>query len=1320
MKFVQLLLFILYNFPIIFLAQSSFGVHAAKVLPQNPKFSHLPPSDGLSSSSINVMLQDHQGYMWLGTNDGLNRYDGRSFTIYRKSSGLLSNSILDLYQSDGDTLWVSTEKGLNFIVPKQKLAESPEFSPPVSSFEYMGRIWSIVQIYHQIYLAAEKGFFELYLHEGNWRLKKLLSLSCYDIERIGQELFIATEAGVYLYDNKQISLLPALSFESYELCSDQKTLFGSTKDGRIFKYNFKLDKLDFFDKRQAEWKIDWISEMLLDQQERLWVNPYGDGIHVLDAETLALIHSYHFESGNPFSLSTNLVESIYIDEAGILWAGTANAGCDLFNIHSPKQAFHLLQNEPNNGFDLEVDGIHGIYVDTTNKIWLGTDGGGLYVLLPDSTSAHNYRIEHHYKEGITTATPALYPYIILPETENIFWIPDWVGLFRVDQATGHCYTFFSKSKLENRKSVMNITSDQKGIYWLSTWDNGVASFDPKSYPNITFKWYDKTIPNGISENRVEALLVGKSNALWIGTVGGGLSKLDTSRTSYTHSRYIENDSTSISSDLIYSLYQNDDSTLWVGTQGGGLNKLNLNTNQFKSYTTEDGLPNNVIYSILPDDEGNIWLSTNLGLSQFKPAEETFKNFDVQDGLQSNEFNRHAAFRANNGYLYFGGIKGMTYFHPNDIQTYSYLPPLAFSKLLVNQKEIAIQQNLVLKHNENLIEIEFAALSFEQPFDNQYRYRLIGVSDDWIEAGNKNTVIYSHLKAGKYNFEVQGSNSDGIWNRDSLQLKFRISPPWWQSIWAYIFYTTLFFIIIYAIYRFKLNKKLAEAEAYRLKELDQLKTDLYTNITHEFRTPLTVILGISTQLKKEVNENAKHSLEIIQRNGQQLLNLVNQMLDLSKLESGKIELKYTNGDIINFLKYLYEAFHSVAEASSIQLHFLSDLDELKMDYDIERVQQIFYNIVSNSFKFTPEGGNIYVQAYQNGQYFQLKIKDTGIGIPNDQLDKIFDRFYQTDFNNQSNGTGIGLALVKELVKLMDGTIEVVSKVGKGTEFILQLPIKSDAATITAKPNKPFVVFNSDISVLPNTFHIPTKVSVLVIEDNEDVLYYITSCLKDQFNILSAQNGEEGIQLAQKNIPNLIISDIMMPLKDGFEVCKILKTDRRTSHIPIILLTAKADQPSKLKGLKQGADIYLEKPFQAEELLIQMHNLLQHQERLKQHYLLIFNDTITTTENTTPESDFLAQVKKIIKANLTNTALTVVQLSKEVALSQSQLHRKLKALTGYSAIEMIRMIRLQHAKQLLQQTSQTITSIAYESGFNDPDYFSKVFRKAFGQSPSEFRI
>ncbi len=783
-----------------------------------------------------------------------------------------------------------------------------------------------------------------------------------------------------------------------------------------------------------------------------------------------------------------------------------------------------------------------------------------------------------------------------------------------------------------------------------------------------------------------------------------------------------------------------------------------------------------MYGILADEAGNIWGSTNKGIFCLIPPASNkgdhwqFRNFTKSDGLQDDEFNTGAYARLNNGDLAFGGVNGLNIFNPAEALAAGYSPDVFITDILVNnepltpndktgilQQSIEQTKSITLNWLQDILTLEFSSLDFTAPAQNKYRFQLGGVDKDWVESGNRRTATYLHLPPGKYVFKVQGTNSQGVWSNKIAELQINVLPPWWRSWWAYLCYTLLLGLCIWAYFRFTLNRAKLKAqlsfeqlEAKRVKELDTVKTQLYTNITHEFRTPLTIILGMAQQVINKPGEYFNTGMDMIIRNGQNLLKLVNEMLDLSKLETGKMSLQLVNGDIINFLRYIVESFHSLAESQHKQLHFLSDIDMLHVAYDPEKIRQVVTNLLSNALKFTPEKGNIYISVNENvlaGQAEKIglviKVKDTGIGIPEDQLEHIFDRFYQSDnsLTRKAEGTGIGLALTKELVKLMDGEIMVKSPPSgsnKGSEFTVLLPLTkvtdteagnmasllqiSRNHTIPAAPENKTVITNGQDAAKP---------LILLVEDNADVVAYTASCLPD-YRLAVGEDGKEGFEIAKEIIPDLIITDVMMPFVDGFELCKLLRSDEHTSHIPIIMLTAKADIESKLEGLSTGADAYLEKPFNKEELSIRINKLLELRKNLQQYYLkkagltdvaqspAMLAATGEMMLNDKKEDEFVKKVREITELHLTETNFTVEQLCKLVFMSHSQLHRKLDALTGCSPNKFIRMIRFNKAKELLKDPSNSIGSVALDCGYNDPGYFARIFKQEYGVTPQEWRV
>ena len=704
---------------------------------------------------------------------------------------------------------------------------------------------------------------------------------------------------------------------------------------------------------------------------------------------------------------------------------------------------------------------------------------------------------------------------------------------------------------------------------------------------------------------------------------------------------------------------------------------------------------------------------------------------------------------------FGVENGLLVFNPNNLEKDSIVPKVVLTDFRVFNESKNLGQaselleSITLPYQDNILSFGFSALHFHHIEGVNYKYMLEGFDKKWKELSDKEQrVTYTNLSPRTYTFKAIAGNADGFWTKeeDGLSILLTILPPWYRSWWAYLSYIVAIGIVFLGIRRYELRRKLAQAEALHFKELDLVKSRLYTNITHEFRTPLTIILGMAAQVKSDPKNWFNEGLQLINRNGKQLLNLVNQLLDLSKLESGKMPLKLINSDIVSFLQYLTESFHSYADSKDIRLHFMSGLDELLMDYDPEKLQNVVSNLISNAIKFTPAGGDVYIGlAVSNGPQevsndgrrkkrsasncLLLTIKDTGIGIAAENLPHIFERFYQVDASptRRSEGTGIGLALTRELVRALGGSIEVESKMEKGTKFTISLPITQTAKNFQPEKGSKLPPTLGDALLLDRESQDRTagitqrnQHLVLLVEDNEDVLTYLSSFLSNDYHIATAANGQEGIDKALELIPDLIVSDVMMPEKDGFEVCAALKEAERTSHIPIILLTAKSDQTSKLDGLKQGADAYLSKPFNKEELLVRIEKLialrLQLQARFQKAGSLrqALNHSVPTKE-----AAFLQKVIQVIEKNLKDENFGMPQLCKELHLSRSHLFRKLKALTGKSATHLIRSMRLEKGKELLETTHLNVSEVCFEVGFNSVAYFSRAFQGEFGSPPSSFQ-
>ncbi|MEM6698740.1 MAG: hybrid sensor histidine kinase/response regulator transcription factor, partial [Bacteroidota bacterium] len=766
------------------------------------------------------------------------------------------------------------------------------------------------------------------------------------------------------------------------------------------------------------------------------------------------------------------------------------------------------------------------------------------------------------------------------------------------------------------------------------------------------------------------------------------------------------------------------------TNAGGLNKYDPETQEFTIFNQENGLINDELFRLYSDADGDLWMNNATGIVHLDTKTEQFTYYNQNDGVLA--WRRNGSISKGAGLLAWGGDKGYITAYVDSIKNRpTYTSDLALTGINIynfKQKEseelqpVVWQDNkLSLSYKQNTLALRFSILDFRNRVKHRYQYSLTqNDSPEWIDLKDRNEVSLNQLAPGTYYFHLKGQNSDLIWSELEQPLKITVHPPLWQTTWAYLLYVLLIISGIYYFYRFNLSRQLAQQQAKQLQEMNQLKSRFYTNITHEFRTPLTVILGIS-QEEKDFGKARK----LITRNGKKLLQLINQLLDLSKIDTGHLTPNYQQIEIVSFTQYIGESFQSLADRKYIRLTIYSEIKELYMDMDEEKYRQIISNLLSNAIKFTRESGKIILHLVQQDDQLLVKVTDNGSGIQAAQLPYIFDRFYQVENaqSKQGKGTGIGLALVKELVQLLGGTIEAESKVNVGTTFSIKFPIRRTSprkmesfdhiaplASDFSKETDTIVEALLEDSDLPR---------LLIIEDNADVVIYIQSLLSTQYELLIANNGEEGIQKAIEYTPDIIISDVMMPKKNGFEVVETLKQDIRTSHIPIVLLTAKATQEDKIEGLKYGADAYLMKPFDKAELFIRLKNLIVIRQQLQQKYA---NGIAAISETSIPlsiEEQFLLDVRQQIEANYTKADFNVEALATSLHMSRVQLFRKLKAVTDQTPSQMIRDFRLEKAKVLLQNKQLNISEIAYELGFSDPNYFTRQFTKAYKQSPNAYR-
>ena len=1335
---------------------------------KTPGYQTISTAEGLSQGMVFDMLQDKEGFIWAGTKNGLNRYDGYSFKVFTSDPynphSLSSNTIMKLFEDSKGRIWVGTENtGVNIYDKASglfyRIAYNPSNPASLSGNQIRGinempdgRILIATDAPGLNMVELSNHFFEA---GGAPVITKLSLPNNVLVYGMGKDksnnMWVGgMDKSVYRFDAANNSFIPLANAQLINngyFVDDENILINNN----LFLYDGK-NAIPLFDTGKMP-----EGNMLFKTKRPLWDYHHRDH-SIYDVSDL--IKGKPLQWGKKLPPLTRLIYPFIVDRSGMVWTGTVGYGLRKFNAAKSK-------------FKAQIPGFSVRYIIpvASSDFFLGDFGYGWRRLQNDSVIANPFS-KLSFIQQIDN--------FIVAKTGD-YWIKsDFSGYYKYRPSSGKLTAFPQINSFAGRGSKQPMIEDSKSNVWMP----GLGGFFTRT--NTTTEKIDSFTINTNAARPVQAEAVctdiyeDRQGILWVGTADG-FARLDfSSGTGDTPQvKWYYNNSNSLNS-LNYnnvSSFMDDPAEpnkyLWICTKGGGLNRLDKNTGDFFHLTSKDGLPDDVVYGIVADDAGNFWGSTNKGIfcmlaGKAGSTSWVFRNFTKADGLQGDEFNTGAYRKLPNGNLAFGGVNGLNVFDPKEILAAGFTPNVFITDILINNQPVTagdssgvlkstIEQskNITLTYLQDILTLEFSSLDFTAPEQNKYRYQLVGVDNDWVESGTRRSATYLHLPSGKYIFKVQGSNSQGIWSDKIAELQITVLPPWWRSWWAYGCYALLIGLGIRAYLKFTVNRaklksqlNFEQLEAKRIKELDTVKTQLYTNITHEFRTPLTVILGMAQQVKSNPPLHLQNGMDMIIRNGESLLNLVNEMLDLSKLETGKMMLQPVNGDVINFLRYIVESFHSLAESQKKQLHFLTEMDALYMEYDPEKLRQIISNLLSNALKFTPERGNIYISITEQTLPAQtgkaslvIKVKDTGIGIPESQLQHIFERFYQLDNSHtrKTEGTGIGLALTKELVKLMAGEITVKSPptgAGKGSEFTVVLPLKKIQSSEENMPAavKP-VKLEQDISgrhvnnIDTIEKHPATKPLILLVEDNADVVAYTASCLPD-YRLAVGKDGREGLEIAAELVPDLIITDVMMPFVDGFELCRSLRSDEHTSHIPIIMLTAKADIESKMEGLQQGADAYLEKPFNREELLIRIKKLLELRLTLQQYYLKRAgisspapepSSTKTTQPATTTiEDEFVKKVREAVEANIADADFTIEQLCKLVFMSHSQLHRKLDALTGCSPNKFIRIIRLNKAREMLKNPALSIASIAYECGYNDPAYFSRVFKQEYGETPQEWRV
>jgi signal transduction histidine kinase/ligand-binding sensor domain-containing protein/DNA-binding response OmpR family regulator len=1358
-----------------YMAVLSFPAFAQQ---QKVNFTSLKTKDGLSSNTVNAILKDRFGLMWFATEDGLNKFDGTNFTVYKHRSddpsGIQANDIRALHEDKAGNLWVGSSGGSlslydrknnSFISFPANTAEgfSSDVIRAVYS-DYAGKIWVASFSGLDVLDPKTRKIRKFNIQAGPKGAFPAIAINCL-YEDSKHRMWIGSSNGLYLYERQTNSfkhyknnISDHLSLSDNYVSSIVEDHMGNlwigTKDGlsRLLQDAKGFEVFRHNSKNPGTLSNNMVMSIAASTNNELWVGT-EDGLNILDVKT-GKITVYKPDPRDIYSLTGKSISCIYIDNQGIYWLGPYHGGIDKYDTN-----LNLFQLKQSNAFDqsgLNAPVVTSFAQYQDDEIFVGTDGGGLNLF--------NRKTELFKRFHLPLANGSKMSNISIMNMEMTRSKKLYMGTYAnglvVMDLHSEKISQFMHSGLSDALSsndIFCIKEDRSGKLWIGTNGGGVNVL------NSDNKVLVKYCKNPKSDNEydypgnnfIRFIEEDNNGNIWIGSYGSGIAIFNPGANKFT----VYNKANSkLPNDLTMSVLKDRAGNIWVGTFSGGLSLFDAKAGQFTTFSEKNGLSNATVYAIVEDRQGRIWVSTNKGISSFEPKTKKFTNYTIYNGVQNNNFVLGAGFSSSDGEIYFGGADGFNYFNPQYFKKNRNVAPVLFTDLKISntsvlasadgpiKEHISVVKDVYLDYKQNFT-LSYVSVNYTAPEQNRYAYKLEGFDNDWIDAGNAKSVSYTNLDPGDYVFHVKASNNDGLWNTAETAIKIHVRPPFWRTVYAYIFYVLaitglLFYIRHRGIQKLKLKfamvqeKMKAEQhieqerkEAERLRELDQLKIKFLTNLSHEFRTPLSLIMGpVDKLLTEKRQDEIALPLGMIKRNARRLLNLVNQILDFRKMEDQELRLNITEVDIVAFIKEVLESFNDLSDRKQIQLVFKSQLKYFYTRFDQDKMERILFNLLSNAFKFTPLGGTISLELEKgvilnNGQNASLiiKVSDTGIGMTEADKNRIFDRFFQAETSAPilNQGSGIGLSIAKEFVKMHGGTISVQSEPGLGSSFIIELPFSTTEAveemTIDFSGDNSFNSESVPTEELANGMDMP---SVLLVEDNEDFRFYLKDSLKSIYKVYEASNGQEGWQKALAHHPQIIVTDITMPYMNGIELCCKVKSDKRTNHIPIILLTALTGEEEQIRGLETGANDYLTKPFNFEILHAKIKNLLALNKTLKDTYTKQIKVQAPEILIESHGDRLLNKVVLYIEENLNNPKLSVEDLSKHVGMSRGSLYHKILELTGQSPVEYIRSVKLDKATILLEKSDLNVSQIAYMVGFATPNYFAKSFKAKFNMQPSEF--
>lgn len=1371
----------------------------AELNPEAYNFSYLTSDNGLAQNTVDYIYKDTRGFMWFATWNGLNRFDGYEFVRYDTRSGknsLNSLFVRTLIEDDRHNLWVGTEEGVNVIdlntgevrnYDYSRFASNPLFSSAINAFakDDDGRIW----------VGFNKGLAIVTLNE-------LGDPEAIEMIREGQDEDVKAlcrddEGTVWVgYGNGTVCMVKKLSENSFQLapvsfrqpaspveeilslCPDGDTIWVGTATG-LLCYNKKTARSRFYTNDPSDPRSliqDYVMDLIPDKDNNIIIATYkGLCIYQKSTDDFLQIAS---DPERVNGLNNNFINSLFLDPGGILWIGTEKGGVN--KMIRKEVMFELYRHDRKQPASLSANPVNAIYEDSRRTLWVGTVEGGLNKRNPDKKTFTHFRHERGRASSLSHDAVCF-----ITEGDGYLWIATWGGGINRMKLT-------DEGRFDPAASFVDEgTFASAFISWIEYDDvlNGLWVATPKGldYYDIAGRKVINVLSSFEPDGRptpVSGICLDSSRRLWIGTERG-LHCFDLNRSDVKLGRMVSERCRVMSSERklpcnekVNCIFEAADQTIWIGTYGNGLFRLagrEDNRYVFRNYDTDTGLSDNVIYGIEEDRQGTLWLSTNRGLSSFSPEKERATAYYVTDGLPNNQFYWVASEHTSEGKIMFGNVGGVVAFDPvvSQPDTSGLAVTIVGGRLYNEPVNLrALSDVWRLREQDKSISVEFASLYYISSEKIRYAYRLEGFDTDWIEVeANRRFASYTNLPAGKYVFQVKCTNPAGKWSDKITEMKIQVVPPFYKEKWFLAAMLVIVTLLVYYFNEMRINnlrrqkdeleqkveertrqiaaqkdeilartKDLEESDR-QLQQATQDKINFFTNITHEFRTPLTLILGpIEQALTLSRNPKVIDQLTLVRKNSKYLLSLVNQLMDFRKADAGSMKVNKTPGNFTDFIESIVLPFKPLAQSRNIRIDEGYRIAQPCFSFDPDLIQKILVNLLSNAVKFTPDNGYIRLSAalLDNKaadkrqpvcKYLYISVGDTGAGIPDDVKELVFERFYQADNRNTypvygQSDTGIGLFLCKQIVELLNGSIRIKDNPLGGTTFRILLPLSAEEMDVE---------INSEYYVSPEVYDRSVETEeesdpvdrdkplLLVAEDNPDMRAFIKSILDDRFTVIEASNGESALKKTLKYLPDFILSDIMMPVMDGLEFCKKVKNNFTTSHIPVLLLTAKTSTDVRIEGYKVGADGYIAKPFDAELLVARINNMLESKNRLHKAFGSSLDVKTLDIREESQDRKFLDKLMEVIQENYQDATFDVAELIEKMHVSKSLLHKKLQSLVGQSAVKVIRSYRLTKAKELMESKESvqvSISEVAYEVGFNDPKYFTRCFTRHYGMPPSEF--